>query len=630
MKNQKLKFASLSFMLALTPLASAELIIQGQVNSQNYDIDHWVITPHDATTSAIPINSGNLYIGSNENGSITLNSNSGSNEITALLYDYKYNENDSYVNAATTYLGYSAGITGTLNLTGINGNSNRPIFQTHDFFIGKEGTGVFTVSNGALASIEDDVDNAESPGSNGTINVQGVNSNGTVSTLTGFEYSNARSGNGTTNISDGGLVQATGFFDNGGGYGSNGILNIQGVNANGTASTLIANSLTNGIFGNGKITISDGGFVQNNYDFRSGSFLGANGTLQIKGVSANGTASAMITKNFYNAISGNASATISDGGTLDVLGTIKNGVEIGATGTLNINGVNTNGHASKLSTYQFITGVNGSGVTNISDGAQVQISYAKYIAQNQGSKGILNLDGINANGSISTLHTIVLENGDKGTANLNISRGAQLIVDGYYAQNNLSTLSISLSQNYLSTANHWAITGNTDLTSPLANGVTEVALDGFLSIVLDMGDGLLQHNQYYNLIQIVGDAGNLFGQFENLTEGQLITSFNQFDIHLTYQGGDGNDIQVYVIENDPIHGDTNGDDLINQLDLDLVKQHLGTNSILGDANHDGQTDLADLFTIRNIMTAQAAAIPEPTTLFTIFALAPALLRRRAN
>ncbi len=65
---------------------------------------------------------------------------------------------------------------------------------------------------------------------------------------------------------------------------------------------------------------------------------------------------------------------------------------------------------------------------------------------------------------------------------------------------------------------------------------------------------------------------------------------------------------------DRILGDAQGDGIINQLDLQIVMDHLGQSLTLGDVNYDGVTNLADLFEVRNrfeISRDGAVIVPEP-------------------
>ena len=68
-------------------------------------------------------------------------------------------------------------------------------------------------------------------------------------------------------------------------------------------------------------------------------------------------------------------------------------------------------------------------------------------------------------------------------------------------------------------------------------------------------------------------------------------------------------------------GDAQGDGIVNELDLQIVKDNFGSTSGLGDVNYDGVTDLADLFEVRNrfgqvaiYANTTVAVVPEPSTL----------------
>lgn len=85
-------------------------------------------------------------------------------------------------------------------------------------------------------------------------------------------------------------------------------------------------------------------------------------------------------------------------------------------------------------------------------------------------------------------------------------------------------------------------------------------------------------------------------------------------------------------------GDLNGDNLIDQADLDILKQHFGTDSFLGDTAQDGNTNLADLFVIRNnfnpeINDTQKTSpntIPEPTAILLITLPLLAITKRKTT
>ena len=221
-----------------------------------------------------------------------------------------------------------------------------------------------------------------------------------------------------------------------------------------------------------------------------------------------------------------------------------------------------------FSTGNFFNGYHGTGITNITRGGQFNSIFETYNANLENSNGTINILGKSDSQIASTYKTNVFYNGHNGTAKTKIADGGQLIVDSLFSQNAISTLELKITNDYLQTQtptnNLWAITGNDN------TGITNISLDGLLSIVFDAGVGLAD-NQIYNLIQLLGNTpDNLEGIFLNLQQGDLITTHNDIDIHISYQGGDGNDIILYT-DIAPIQGDVNGDGQINQQDLDLTK-----------------------------------------------------------
>ena len=150
----------------------------------------------------------------------------------------------------------------------------------------------------------------------------------------------------------------------------------------------------------------------------------------------------------------------------------------------------------------------------------------------------------------------------------------------------------------------------------------DLTILGDLEIQL-LNDFQLNFNMSFNILTIDGQRA---GTFNNLNQHDSVGTFNDIELFIDYNAGDGNDIDLFTLH----LGDTNKDRLINQTDLNNITQNFNTNSTTGDSNHDGQTNLNDLFTTRNNFgngASLASPIPEPTTLFTILALTPLLLKR---
>ena len=70
----------------------------------------------------------------------------------------------------------------------------------------------------------------------------------------------------------------------------------------------------------------------------------------------------------------------------------------------------------------------------------------------------------------------------------------------------------------------------------------DVSLAGTLSVSL-LSDFTLSDRDYFNIIRV---GGALSGQFDGLGEGGLVGEYGELDLFITYGGGDGNDVVLYV------------------------------------------------------------------------------------
>ena len=152
----------------------------------------------------------------------------------------------------------------------------------------------------------------------------------------------------------------------------------------------------------------------------------------------------------------------------------------------------------------------------------------------------------------------------------------------------------------------------------------DVSLDGQFAIEFDALETFVDQDE----IVVLDIGGDRFGNFDNFVEGQLVARINQFDVMFTYAAGDGNDVGVRFVETFQVLGDTNNDLIVNGEDLANVRDYFGTGNIRGDADHDGGTDLGDLFAVRNETVMAVAAIPEPSGLLVLMGASLLAWRRR--
>ncbi len=451
---------------------------------------------------------------------------------------------------------------------------------------------------------------------NGTINTQGriYDQNITLKNQSDLQFSESIITENQNLIINNNLTQESLEF--GAGNSSQAVINIQNgtqinsqngaiglySNANGTiniqdqGSIWTTRRLNIGSFGKGTLNITNGATVIANRELNIGQYSGANGTINLQGENT----SLNISYSLNVGVSGQGVLNISDGATA-TSGTTHISSYAGSSGIINIQDLGSN-----WTTNDIYFGYNGGhGTFNITNGATVK-SHFVYIATNINLNGFVNLQGSGSSWSINNDFNI-----GWGQANINISNQAQLIINNDFIieNNDDTTLNLSL----------------TSIDDPFIDIHRNADIAGQLNILTDNLTDLTLGDTFL-LLDI---SGNRFGTFSNLSENDIAGYYNNLALRLTYLGGDGNDIAL-ITTAAPQLGDTNDDGQINQLDLDLVQQHLGTDSYLGDANHDGTVNLQDLFAVRNNFRNTPTSIPEPTTLLTLLIIAPLTLRRRSR
>ena len=90
--------------------------------------------------------------------------------------------------------------------------------------------------------------------------------------------------------------------------------------------------------------------------------------------------------------------------------------------------------------------------------------------------------------------------------------------------------------------------------------------------------------------------GAVTGEFQSLSEGAVVANMGGVELSITYLGGDGNDVVLYVNCEEALIGDVNLDGAVNLLDvqpfIDLVGS--GTFQAEADTNQDGLVNLLDV------------------------------------
>ncbi len=173
------------------------------------------------------------------------------------------------VNSTNGFIGYQNGTNaGTATVTGVNTNGVASTWNNSgNTYVGYSGTGNLNVQNGGkVTDTTGYIGFGYYPGSNGTATVDGVNANGKASTWSNsgnlyVGYGATNSGTGTLAVQNGGQVSSADSYL-GFSSGSSGIATVTGgVTTNGAASSWTYGSLHVGESGTGTLNILNGGQV---------------------------------------------------------------------------------------------------------------------------------------------------------------------------------------------------------------------------------------------------------------------------------------------------------------------------------------------------------------------------------
>ena len=279
------------------------------------------------------------------------------------------------------------------------------------------------------------------------------------------------------------------------------------------SGTQTFNGLFGGIAYNGRFVIDDGtlrlsGLFRTN---RSNAVhIGASGTLDLNGVSqeiASLTGSGRIVSGGGTLSFGHDNANTSFGGTL-----VDNGLfEKNGTGTSWLTGDSgtfVGDVRVNAGTLALVRGALSAVQVDVQPGGRFELA-----------GGVLNVDTINGD----LFH-------DGGTLSAGNSPGTMRI-NGDYWLSNLGSLSVELAGVAQgSEYDFYDVTGNVYLSG----GTLDIEL--IPPHTLDLG-------QTYDILRV---GGLLAGRFDGLDEGALLGTFGGVDLLLTYRAGDGNDIALFT------------------------------------------------------------------------------------
>ncbi len=349
-------------------------------------------------------NSGNLYIGFEGHGTLSIESGGVvSNDFPA-------------------FIGVGSDGSGTVNVTGSASQWN----NSSNVWIGNSGQGTLSISEGGVVSNKSSVIGVSTTG-NGTATVSGSGSQWNHSQI----VSVGQFGHGILTIEDGGSVTSAngsiGQFDSGTGT----------VNDTGSGSQW-ANSgeLRVGHNGHGTLSIESGGVVSNHDLAYIGASINGSGTVNVTGSGSQWANSGELRVGE----NGHGTLSIESGGRYVSNGDAYLGWYSGSTGSLTVTGA-----GSEWSSNQLIVGRGGQGELTISNGGKVTADLGA-VGLQQGSAGLALVTGSNSQWSVGDFWigssgngTMIIEGGGTATSfrsDIGISNGGngQVVVNGAGSQ----------------------------------------------------------------------------------------------------------------------------------------------------------------------------------------------------
>lgn len=379
----------------------------------------------------------------------------------------------------------------------------------NSLFVGNAGDGTLNIeAGGAVSNIDgyigDDAD------STGLVTVTGSGSVWSNS----FNLYVGNFGNGTLNVENGGAVDSyrTGYLGYAGG--ATGTTTVTGAGSTWTHS----NELHVGYFGDGTLNVEDGGTVS------SGDSVVGNLYNSVSAATVTGTGSSWNTDSLTVGYYGDATLNVEDGGIVSSSRTSEIATFRGSISVATVTGA---GSSWAISNELFV-GRAGNGTLSIEAGGAVSSSRTGYIGDEAYSTGLVTVSGSGSVWTIANRYNLLVGNAGKGT--LNVEEGGHVSVGtDLFMQANGGTA-------YL----NFILTSTAD---PLIDVAGNASLAGELTVGLDESLTLV-NGDVFTLIDI---GGTRSGVFSNFAQDDLLGTFNGIDLHLSYTGGDGNDVVAYAV-----------------------------------------------------------------------------------
>jgi T5SS/PEP-CTERM-associated repeat protein/autotransporter-associated beta strand protein len=366
-------------------------------------------------------------------------------------------------------IGDAAGSKGKVTVNGSdNGSGNSSTLHVSGTLaVGNSGEGTLEITNGGVVEADSYAYIAYAVGSKGTVTVSGAGSIWDVKTTLDV----GRLGEGTLNITSGGKVKTGGSVTIGSFF--IGTPSIGLVTVSGSGSALdINSSLDVGHFGNGTLEITDAGVVKVKSTVNIG--ISSRGAVTVSGLGSALNAQSDLHVGYFN----NATLEITDEGVATVAYVMSIGNAAGSTGTVT---VSDSGSALIVNNSLTVGGI-GEGTLNITSGGKVEAKSSVNIAAQQNSKGTVTVSGSGSSLDVGT--TLYVGNAGEGT--LEITGGGKVEVgDTIYlgfVQGGKGAVTVSGSGSILNTEGILAVgtfgEGTLDITG---GGKVNVKTDAYIA-----------------------------------------------------------------------------------------------------------------------------------------------------
>ncbi len=406
--------------------------------------------------------------------------------------------NNGHLNSAFGRIGNDLNSEGSVTING--GHAKWELL--HWLWIGNQGTGNILVENkGYLETGSSLIANSEQ--GTGTVTVDG---NG--SRWVNQKIFAGHKGNGVINITNGGVMTTNdygyiGYYATG-----TGLINIDG---NGS-SWLVTNQTQVGRSGTGTLNISNGGVVTSSNRSYVGAFSTATGNVSVEGAGSRWDNN----DNLFIGYEGSGSLEITNGGTVNNLFGILS-YNSGASSNVLVDGLGSSWNNSS----GLYIGYSGEGSVNLSNQAIINVTGDLILAESSGSEGTLNIGTgsaagiINADSVLGKLGTATLNfnhnDSDYFFTDNGTSSGNAVVITGTTSVNHIASGSTTLKGINTYTGNTMLSAGTLSINGSITNSSITVnsgaALAGSGSVAdVTVDGGILAPGNSIGMLTVAGDV----------------------------------------------------------------------------------------------------------------------------